>query len=149
MEKRNLKLAESLFNSIKNCNGITCNKQKQFLISCKMAVSFKLKNFDSPLYLFLLYLNVFPLFLLRYHLPLHIGLLVMLVLFPKNLFLILPTCVMVLFVQVMSIVVNLFVLVNLFVQEIPVPVNLFKWCLSKLKWCYSKWTSSWKWCLLK
>ena len=42
-----------------------------------------------------------------------VGLLVMLVLLPINLSLMLPTSVMVLFVQVMSILVNLFVLVNL------------------------------------
>ena len=46
--KGNLKLAESIFSSIENCNGLTCNKQKQFLISYKMAVSFKLNNFDFP-----------------------------------------------------------------------------------------------------
>ena len=93
---------------------ITCNKHKQFLISYKMAVSFKLNNFDFAFYLFLLYLNLFALFLLRYHLLLHVGLLVMLVLFPINLSLIPPKSVMVLFVQVMSILVNLFVRVDLF-----------------------------------
>ena len=45
--KGNLKLAESIFTSIENCNGVT--------------VSFKLNNFDFPLYLFLLCLNLFPL----------------------------------------------------------------------------------------
>ena len=48
VEKENLKLAESIFSSIENCNGVTLNKHKQFLISYKMAVSFKLKNFDFP-----------------------------------------------------------------------------------------------------
>ena len=46
VEKGNLKLAESVFSSIKNCNGVTCNKQ--FLVFNKMAVSFKLNNFDFP-----------------------------------------------------------------------------------------------------
>ena len=46
VEKGNLKLAESIFILIKNRNGVTCNKHKQFLISYKMAVSFKLNNFD-------------------------------------------------------------------------------------------------------
>ena len=50
VEKGNLKLAESKFSSIENCNGITCNSQKKFLMSYKMAVSFKLNNSDfSPL----------------------------------------------------------------------------------------------------
>ena len=45
------KLAESVFSSIKICSGVTFNKHKQFLISCKMTVSFKLNNFDfSPLF---------------------------------------------------------------------------------------------------
>ena len=48
VEKGNLKLAESIFSSIENCNGVTCNKQKQFLICHKMTVSFKLNNFDFP-----------------------------------------------------------------------------------------------------
>ena len=48
VEKGNLKLAESIFSSIGNCNRVTCNKQKQFLISYKMAVSFKLNSFDFP-----------------------------------------------------------------------------------------------------
>ena len=48
VEKGNLKLAESIFSSIKNYNDITCNKHKQFLTSFKMAVSFKLNNFDFP-----------------------------------------------------------------------------------------------------
>ena len=47
-EKENLKLPESIFSSIKNCNSVTCNKQKRFLISYKMAVSFKLNNFNFP-----------------------------------------------------------------------------------------------------
>ena len=38
VEKTNLKLAESIFSSIKNCNDATCNKHKQFLTSYKMAV---------------------------------------------------------------------------------------------------------------
>ena len=38
VEKGNLKLSESVFSSIKNCNNITCNKHKQSLTSCKMAV---------------------------------------------------------------------------------------------------------------
>ena len=113
VEKGNLKLAESIFSSIENCNGLTCNKQKQFLISYKMAVSFKLNNFDFPPLSFLRYLNLLLLFLLRYHLLLHVGLPVVLLLFPINFSLILPTSVMALFVQVMSILVNLFVLVNL------------------------------------
>ena len=46
VEKGNLKLAESIFSSIKNCNSITCNKHKQFLTSYKMALPFKLNNFD-------------------------------------------------------------------------------------------------------
>ena len=41
VEKGNLKLAESIFISIKNYNDVTCNKHKQFLTSYKMAVSFK------------------------------------------------------------------------------------------------------------
>ena len=45
-EKGNLKLTEAIFSSIKNCNSVTCNKQ--FLISYKIAVSFKLNNFCSP-----------------------------------------------------------------------------------------------------
>ena len=113
VEQGNPKLAESIFSSIENCNGVACNNQKQFLMSYKMAVSFKLNNSDFPPYLFLLYLNLFPLFLFRYHLLLHVGLPDMLVPFPINLSLILPTSVIVLFVQVVSILVNLFVLVNL------------------------------------
>ena len=46
VEKRNLKLGESIFTSIENCDGITCNKQKQFLTSCKMAVSLNINNTD-------------------------------------------------------------------------------------------------------
>ena len=42
-ERGNLKLAESIFSSIENCNGLTSNKHKQFLVSYKTAVSFKLK----------------------------------------------------------------------------------------------------------
>ena len=98
VEQGNLKLAESIFSSIENCNSITCNKQKQFLISYKMTVSFELNNSDFPLFLFLLYLNLFPLFLLCYHLLLHVGLQDMLVLIPINLTLVLPMSVMVLFV---------------------------------------------------
>ena len=48
VEKGNLKLAESIFSSIKNSNDVTCNKHKQFLTSYKMAVFFKLNNFDFP-----------------------------------------------------------------------------------------------------
>ena len=48
VEKGNLKWAESIFRSIKNCNDVTCSKHKQFLASYKMAVSFKLNNFDFP-----------------------------------------------------------------------------------------------------
>ena len=117
VKQGNLKLAESIFSSIKNCNGVTCNNQKQLLMSYRMAVSFKLNNSDFPLYLFLLYLNLFPLFLFRYHLLLHVGLPDMLVLFPINLSLILPTSVMALFVQV-SILANLFVLVNLCLSNV-------------------------------
>ena len=109
--KGNLKLAESIFSSIKNCNDVTCNKHKQFLTPYKMAVSFKLKNFDFPRSLFLLYLSLFPLYLLRYHFLLHKVFPIMLVLFLINLCLILPTSVMVLFVQAMSI--QVFVPVNL------------------------------------
>ena len=123
MQKGNLKLAEAIFISIENCSGVTCNKHKQFLISYKMTVSFKLNNLDFR-YLFLLYLSLFPLFLLRYHLLLHVVLSVMLVLFLINLYLILPTSVMVLFVQVMSILVNLLVPVNLCVSTVSVQVNL-------------------------
>ena len=49
VEKGNLKLAESIFSSIKNCNDVTCNQHEQFLTSYKVAVSFKLNNFDFPL----------------------------------------------------------------------------------------------------
>ena len=49
VEKGNIKLAESIFSSIKNCINVTCNKHKQLLISYKMVVSFKLNNFDFPL----------------------------------------------------------------------------------------------------
>ena len=48
VEKRNLKLAESILSSIENCNSVTFNKHEQFLISYKMAVSFKLNKFDLP-----------------------------------------------------------------------------------------------------
>ena len=48
VEKGNLKLAQSILSSIKNCNSVTCDKQKRFLISYKMAVSFKLNNFNFP-----------------------------------------------------------------------------------------------------
>ena len=41
VEKRNLKFAESIFSSIQNCNSVTCNKHKQFLIYYEMAVYFK------------------------------------------------------------------------------------------------------------
>ena len=44
----NLKLAKSIFSSIENFNSVTCNKHKQFPISYKMAVSFKLNKFDFP-----------------------------------------------------------------------------------------------------
>ena len=102
LEKGNLKLAESIFSSLENCNGVTCNKKK-FLISYKMAVSFKLNNFDfPPLYLLLLYLSLFSLFLLRHHLLMHVDLPVMLVLSPINLSLIQPTSLMMLFAQCSS-----------------------------------------------
>ena len=113
VEKANLKLAESIFNSIKNCNSVTCNKHKQFPTSYKMAVSFKLTTLTFHPYLFLLNLSLLPLFLLHYHLLLHVVLPVILVLFFINFCLILRTSVMVLFVQVMSILVNLFIPVNL------------------------------------
>ena len=90
VEKGNLKLAESIFSSTENWNGATCNKHKQLLISYKIAVSFKLNNFDFPRNLFLQYLSLFSLFLLCYHLLLHIVIPVMLVLFLINLSLILP-----------------------------------------------------------
>ena len=48
VEQGNLKLAESVFSSIESCNGVTCNNQKQFLMSYKMAASFKLNNSDFP-----------------------------------------------------------------------------------------------------
>ena len=48
VEQGNLKLAESIFSSIENCNGVTCNNQKNFLMSYKMTVSFKLNNSDFP-----------------------------------------------------------------------------------------------------
>ena len=48
VEQRNLKLAESIFSSVENCNDVPCNNQKTFLMSCKMAVSFKLNNSDFP-----------------------------------------------------------------------------------------------------
>ena len=48
-----------------------------------MAVSFKLNNFDFPLLSILSYLSLFPLFLFRYYLLLHVVLPVMLVLFLK------------------------------------------------------------------
>ena len=46
VEQGNLKLAETVFSSIENCNGVTCNNQRQFLMSYKMTVSFKLNNSD-------------------------------------------------------------------------------------------------------
>ena len=48
MEQRNLKLAKSKFISIENRNDVTCNNQKQFPMSNKMAVSFKLNNPNFP-----------------------------------------------------------------------------------------------------
>ena len=48
VEQGNLELAESIFSSIENCNGVTSNNQKKFLMSYKMAVSFKLHNSDFP-----------------------------------------------------------------------------------------------------
>ena len=48
VEQGNLKLVESIFSSIENCNGFNCNNQKQSLTSSKMAVSFKLNNSDFP-----------------------------------------------------------------------------------------------------
>ena len=85
MEKGNLKLAASILCSIENCNGVTYNKHKQFLISYRMAVSFNETTLTFPFYLFLLYLSLLPLFLLRHHLLLHAVLPVMLVLFLINL----------------------------------------------------------------
>ena len=49
VKKGSLKLAESVFSLIEKCNDVTCNKDKQFLISYQMDVSFKLNNFDFPL----------------------------------------------------------------------------------------------------
>ena len=48
VDQGNLKLAESIFSSIENCNGVPCNNQNKFLMSYKMAVSFKLNNSDFP-----------------------------------------------------------------------------------------------------
>ena len=46
VEKGNLKLAESIFNSIEVSSDIICNKQNEFSKLYKMAVSFKLNNAD-------------------------------------------------------------------------------------------------------
>ena len=73
-----------------------------------MDVFFKLNNFDFPLYLFLLSPNLFPLLLCHCDLMLHVGLPVMLVFFPMNVFLTLSMSVMPLLVQVMSLLGNLF-----------------------------------------
>ena len=89
VKKGNQKLAKSIFSSIGNCNCVT--SINSFFVSYKMAVPFKLNNFNFPLYLFLPHLNLFPLFLFCYHFLLHVGLPVMLVLSPINLSLILPT----------------------------------------------------------
>ena len=48
VEQGNLTLAQSIFSSIENYNGVTCNNQKKFLMSYKMAVSFKLNSSDFP-----------------------------------------------------------------------------------------------------
>ena len=48
VEKGDIKLPESIFSSIKNCYGVTCNEHKQFLISDKMAMCFNSNNFDGP-----------------------------------------------------------------------------------------------------
>ena len=113
LEQGNLKLAESIFSSIENCNSVTCNNQKQSLMSYKMAVSFKLNNSDFPPLPCSTVSKPVSFAPVSLSLLLHVGLPDVLVLFPINLSLILPTSVMVLFVQVVSILVNLFVLVNL------------------------------------
>ena len=50
VEKENLKLSESIFNAIENCNGVVCNKHKQFQKSYKMVVS--LTNLTAPFIFF-------------------------------------------------------------------------------------------------
>ena len=52
VEKGNLKLAESIFNSIEVSSDIICSKQNEFSKSYKMAVSFKLNNADFSSLLF-------------------------------------------------------------------------------------------------
>ena len=115
VEKGNLKMVESVFNSIRNCNGVTCNKQKKFLKSSKMAVSFKLNNnFGfAPLTFSTVSKSVSPVSLFSYHLLLHASRPVMFPPFHLNFSLIPPKSLMLLFDQVMPIQVNLFVPVNL------------------------------------
>ena len=48
VEKENLKLAESIFNSIEVSNEIICSNHNEFSKLYKMAVSFKLNNTDLP-----------------------------------------------------------------------------------------------------
>ena len=60
VEKVNLKLAELIYNSIANCKGVICKKHKQFLKLYKMAVFFRLDNFDfSPLCFSTVFKSVF------------------------------------------------------------------------------------------
>ena len=113
VEKGNLKLAESIFSSIKICNDFNCNKHKQFLTSYKVAVSFKLNNFDFPLLSFSTVSKPVSSVPASLSFDTTCFFSVMLVLFLINLCLILSTSAMVLFVQVMSIMVNLFIPVNL------------------------------------
>ena len=112
VEQGNLKLAKSIFSSIENCNGVTCNNQKQSLMSYKMAVSFKSNNSEFPCLSFSTVSK--PVSFVPVSLSIatacrssHKSV------FPINLSLILPTSVMVQFVQAVSILVNIFVLVNL------------------------------------
>ena len=80
VEKGYLKLADPIFSSIENCQGITCNRHKHSLISYKWLRLLNETTLTFPLYFFLLYLNLFSLFLFCYHLLLHVDLSVMLVL---------------------------------------------------------------------
>ena len=108
VEKGNLTLAESIFSSIKNCNDVTCNKHKQFLTSHIMAVSFKLKNFDFPSLSFstvskpVSYVPASLSFANSCSFSSDVSALSL------KLCLILPTSVTVLYVQVMSVIGNLF-----------------------------------------
>ena len=63
-----------------------------------MAVSFELNNLDFPPLSFSTVSKPVPSVLARYHLLLHVGFPVVLVLFPINLSLVLPRPVMILFV---------------------------------------------------